>query len=196
MTDSSIQALIVEDHSLVRQGVLRLLLDEWPRCAILECSNFQEASRLISQRDWDFVLLDYRLPDGRGLDLVAKAYRPQRVLMISVESGQELMHAARDAGCGGFVAKSEAPSQFLSAVHAVLDGKLHFPKLDPEARPIPLSRRENQVYLALVQGKPVQDLAQELGVTYASVQTYKKRIFGKLNVTNMVDFLKKSTHIP
>lgn len=196
MIDPSIQALIVEDHSLVRQGVLRLLLDEWPRCAILECGSYQEALRLISQRDWDFVLLDYRLPDGSGLDLVAKAYRPQRVLIISAESGQELMHAARDAGCGGFVAKSEAPSQFLSAVHTVLDGKLHFPKLDPDARPTPLSRRENQVYLALVQGKPIQDLAQELGITYASIQTYKKRIFGKLNVTNMVDFLKKSAHLP
>jgi len=95
--------------------------------------------------------------------------------MTSAESGQELMHAARDAGCGGFVAKCEAPSQFLSAVHTVLDGKLHFPMLDPEARPIPLSQRENQVYQALVQGKAIQDLAQELGVTYASVQTYMSR---------------------
>jgi len=90
----------------------------------------------------------------------------------------------------------ERGAESISAVHTVLDGKLHFPMLDPEARPIPLSRRENQVYQALVQGKPIQDLAQELGVTYASVQTYKKRIFGKLNVTNMVDFFKKSTRIP
>jgi two-component system invasion response regulator UvrY len=196
MADRSIQALIVEDHPLVRQGVLRLLMDEWPRCSILECGDVQEARRLLDDRDWDFVLLDHHLAGGDGLDLVASVRRPKRILVVSADTSQELMLKAKVLGCGGFVGKNEPPTRFLTAVRAVMEGTLHFPKLDPAAQPVRLSEREEQVRKALVQGRQPFQIAKDLGVTYGSVQTYKKRIFSKLGVSGMVDFLKKAAHLP
>jgi two-component system invasion response regulator UvrY len=196
MADRSIQALIVEDHPLVRQGVLRLLMDEWPRCSILECGDVQEARRLLAERDWDFVLLDHRLPGGDGLDLVTKVRRPNRILVVSVDSSQELMHKAKELGCGGFVGKSEPPTNFLVAVRAVVAGAVHFPKLDPDSRPVRLSPRELQICKALLQGKPAFQIAAELGLTYGSVQTYKDRIFKKYGVTTLLELQRKVAHLP
>lgn len=192
----SIQALVVEDHPLVRQGVIKLLLEEWPACAILECTNAQEARRLLEQRHWDFVLLDQGLPDGKGLDLVELAPHPRRVLVISVDATQELMHKAHSLGCGGFVAKSDAPAVFLEAAQAVITGKRHFPRLQANAAPAQLSEREQQVCRSLQAGASPQDIAAELNITYGSVQTYKKRIFGKLGVCNLVEFLKVASKLP
>jgi DNA-binding NarL/FixJ family response regulator len=196
MADRSIQALIVEDHPLVRQGVLRLLMDEWPRCSILECGDFLEARRLLSDRDWDFVLLDHHLPGGNGLDLMNSVRWPRRVLVVSADASQELMHQTKELGCGGFVGKSEAPTKFLTAVRAVVAGTTHFPLLDPLAQPVRLSAREEQVRKALVQGRQPFQIASDLGLTYGSIQTYKKRLFEKLGVGGMVEFLKKAAHPP
>lgn len=196
MADRSIQALIVEDHPLVRQGVLHLLMEEWPRCSMLECDEIQEARRLLSERDWDFVLLDHRLPDGDGLDLLAVVRKPQRVLVVSIDDSQELMRKAKALGCGGFVGKSDSPTRFLEAVRAVLAGRFHFPKLDPSAASARLSAREEQVRDALVLGIPPYRIAKDLGITYGSIQTYKKRIFSKLGASNMVELLKKAVRPP
>jgi DNA-binding NarL/FixJ family response regulator len=191
-----IQALIVEDHALVRQGVLRVLMEEWPRCAFLECADLEEAHRLVRQRDWDFVLIDHRLPDGDGLDLLAHCRRPKRVLVVTAHESQELMRRCKGLGCGGFVSKSDSPTAFLAAVRDVIEDRQHYPKLlaGPSASNLSFSEREQQVREALLDGKAPHEIATELGLTYGTVQTYKKRLFKKLGVGSMVEFLKR--HLP
>ena len=186
----------MEDHALVRQGVLRLLMEHWPSCSLLECTNAREARRLLAQRNWDFILLDQGLPDAKGLDLVSLVKKPNRVLVISVDSTQELMHKAYDSGCGGFISKSEAPTAFVDAVQAVVAGDRHFPKLNLAAPPAKFSKREAEISQALLGGKPLNEIAADLNITYGSAQTYKKRVFGKLGVTSLVEFIKKAALLP
>lgn len=171
-------------------------MEQWPSCSLLECTNAQEAGRLLAQRNWDFILLDQGLPDAKGLDLVSLVKMPRRVLVISVDSTQELMHKAYQLGCGGFISKSDPPAIFLDAVQAVVAGNRHFPKLNLEAVPAKFSKREKEISVALLGGRPLNEIATELNITYGSAQTYKKRVFGKLGVTSLVEFLKKAALLP
>jgi len=188
----AIQVLIVDDHALVRQGILRMLLEEWPRCAFLECGDAQEARRLLEQRDWDLVLLDQRLKDADGLSLVPHARKPGRILLVTAFPSQELMQRTRQSGCGGFVSKDGSPTEFLAAVRAVASGHIHFPDHERETSAASMSPREIEIRDALLEGKAPYQIAQDLGLTYGSVQTYKKRLFKKLGATSTLDFLRKA----
>ena len=192
VTKSAIQVLIIDDHALVRQGILRMLTEEWPRCVFLECGDAQEARRLLEQRDWDFVLLDQRLKGAEGLSLVPHARKPARILLVTAHSSQEMMRRAKELGCGGFVTKDESPSEFLDAVRAVVAGRSHFPHLLEDVASVVISSREIEIRDALLEGKAPYQIAQELGISYGSVQTYKKRLFKKLGATSMLDFLRKA----
>jgi DNA-binding NarL/FixJ family response regulator len=189
---SAIQVLIVDDHALVRQGILRMLTEEWPRCVFLECGDALEARRLLEQRDWDFVLLDQRLKGVDGLSLVSHARKPGRILLFTAYSSQEMIRRAKELGCGGFVTKDESPSEFLDAVRAVVAGRSHFPRLVERAAQVVISSRETEIRDGLLEGKAPIQIAQDLGISYGSVQTYKKRLFKKLGVTSMLDFLRQS----
>ena len=103
---------------------------------------------------------------------------------------------AKELGCGGFVTKNESPSEFLDAVRAVVAGRSHFPHLQEDIDPVAISSREIEIRDALLEGKAPFQIAQGLGISYGSVQTYKKRLFKKLGVTSMLDFLRQAVGSP
>lgn len=194
MTAQPHRVLLVEDHDLVRRGVVHA----FERAADFEMvgtgSGVAEAERLHDRHRPEVVVVDLRLPDGDGLDLVRRL-RSQRaevglVVLTWYAQDAELLAAMR-AGASAFVAK-DAPAQELVAAarHAVV-APLSFSAADLAAvlargvaPPPRLTTKERQVLRLLADGHSVRRVAAKLEVGESTAKTHISRLYGKLDAQN------------
>jgi DNA-binding NarL/FixJ family response regulator len=185
MSDRQVSVLLVDDDAIVRAWV-RLALERSELRLAGEASSVAEGLELARRRRPDLMLVDYRLPDGTGVELVQslrdKGIRVPTLLMTAApEPG--LNEAAREAGAHGTVLKTDRGEELLGALRAVLAGERPF---DPEhprrAGRAPLTPRERDVLRLVAAGATNPDVARRLGVGEETVKTLLSRIFLKLGV--------------
>ncbi|QUQ71286.1 response regulator transcription factor [Kutzneria sp. CA-103260] len=184
---STVRVLVVEDHPVTRAGI-RASLDQHPGLTVVgEADNQAMACRVLDVELVHVVLVDLRLGDEQGMDLIEHLarVRPQaRVLVLSQASPGEVL-AALKAGAHGYVSKSATTAELTAAVLAVLDG----PVLPPElaARLVgefqhrsALTSREREVLGCLARGYDNREIAEELGVAVRTVNRHLENIREKL----------------
>ncbi len=194
MADSaSTRVLVVDDHAVLRSG-LRLMLGqeadlEW----VGEAGSVAEALRAIDRTAPDLVLLDLNLPGMsgvEGLPLILGRRAGIDVLILSMEDAAQDVRAAFAAGASGYVQKSAADEELISAIRAVVDGQRYLdPSLGaelarpPEPSPIDdLSAREREVLRLLALGYTNQEVAESLVVGVRTVESHRANIMVKLRV--------------
>ena len=125
--------LIVDDHEVVRDGVKRIFDEQPGTTAFGDASTFSEALQLISEHDWDIVVLDLSLGSRSGLDLLKqfKQLRPHiRVLVLSMHSEEQYARRAFKAGAAGYITKDSSQAELSKAINkgALLRNPTIYPK--------------------------------------------------------------------
>src|ERR1041384_2190500 len=116
--------LIIDDHPLVRQGLIGLIRESYPEITCGEAAKASEAYPLLSQ-SWDMVLLDVSLPDENGFQVLEKLKELRRslpVLIVSMHSEEHYAVRALKAGAAGFICKAAVGETLLGAIETVLEG--------------------------------------------------------------------------
>ena len=179
-----VSVLIVEDDAIVRAWV-RLALDGTEFRIAGEAERVPEALELATRRRPDLLLLDLRLPERSGLDLVrelrARGVSAPAVLMTATaEPG--LNERARETGVQGTVVKSAQQGRLVAALRAVLAGRSSYDPQHPQraAGRAPLSPREREVLGLVSEGATNVQIAVRLDVSEETVKTLLSRVFLKL----------------
>ena len=190
-------ALIVDDHAVVRQGLIRILAESPERWANEEAGTAGEALELIKTKSYDAVVLDISMPDMNGLEALRaiKSLRPGLpVLILSVHPEEQYAVRALRWGASAYLTKDSAPEELLKALAAAILGRRYIgaslaeklvDALDGKnGKPLheTLSVREFEVFERLARGRSVGDIAVELHLSPKTVSTYRRRVLEKLRL--------------
>ena len=194
------RVLIVDDHSLVRDGLRSILEISFPDCDILEADSFEQALEALQNADEvDLVLLDLNIPDVNrlsGLKQLRADFPSTPVVMVTGVSDPVVMRDALAAGAAGFVPKSLKRHAIVDALCQVLSGEIYLPDLetsesddarmredeDIRARIDSLTPQQRIVLGHLVGGLLNKQIAHELDVSMTTVKAHVSAILQKMNV--------------
>jgi DNA-binding NarL/FixJ family response regulator len=201
-----IRILLADDHTLVRQG-LRRILEEQPEWRVVaETGNGLEAISLAAELQPDVVVLDIGMPMLNGLEAarqIAKKAPAARVLMLSMHADEVHITKAVEAGAVGYLVKDSADSELVKAVTATAEGTSYFSPaaaavlLDEYRRSIArrgvtdrydlLSDREREVLQLMAEGRSTKAIAGLLGVSPATIETHRAHVFEKLDLHSVAE---------
>lgn len=198
------RVLLVDDHPLVRRGLREMLAGAGIE-VVAEASRSEEVLPALHAHACDIVLLDLSLPGRGGIEVlrdIADAYPRVRVLVVSAHTEAAYALRAMRAGAAGYVTKSSAPEEIVSAVRTVaatgryisaaVAGALADFALD--GRPGPahehLSDREMEVFRLLTHGRTISEIAGDLSLSVKTVSTYHARLKDKLGATGSADLVR------
>lgn len=189
--------MVVDDHSVVRMGLVALLSRAPDLAVIAEAGTAEEAVRTALALGPDLILMDVRLPDGTGIECCRAilAQRPTtRVLMLTSYDDQDAMVAAVIAGAWGYLLKQVEPERLLRAVRLVAEGQS---LLDPlltrqvidrvrqdAATESELTRRERSILELVGEGLTNREIAARLYLSEKTVRNFVSIILSKLNLSN------------
>jgi len=193
-----IRILLVDDHSLFREGLGRLLEAEPALRLVATCGSVREGLAVLAREQVDLVLLDYDLGDEHGMSFQKEAARrgfKGRILMVTAGMADEEIVGALENGIAGIFLKSSTPDQLLEAIGRVMRGE---PWLDPKAMkavisaatgkspqqqsPQQLSGRERAVLKGIFEGLANKEIAAELNISESSVKAVIQQLFEKTGV--------------
>jgi DNA-binding NarL/FixJ family response regulator len=193
MGDKTIRVMLVDDHSIVRNGVRRMLETVDDIDVTGEAETAQDAMRLLREQDFDVALIDISLPDKSGLQLL-KSMRAEKpdlaVLMLSMHSIDAYALRAIKLGAAGYLTKDISASTLVAAVRKVAAGGKHIsPELAEKLVDAlgggetpsheALSDRELEVLKLLAAGEKLVRIAEILHLSPSTVTTYRARILEK-----------------
>ncbi len=187
---------------MLRTGLRHYLEQDPAITAIGEAATGADTLQQLRDGQWDLVILDINMPDRSGIDILRhiRAGHPEtRVLVMSGFSEKQYAINVLRAGAAGYLAKDQAPEEFMRAVHAVLAGRrfvsarlseMLITALDePADKPLhaALSEREFQILCKLAVGRSVSEIAQELFISVKTVSTYRARVLEKMHLDTNAD---------
>ena len=171
---------------------------------VAEAADGHEVMERVRALEFDVLILDMSMPGKSGIELIkqVKAERPKlRVLILSMHEEDQYAVRAIKAGASGYVTKDSAGTQLVSAIRKVAAGGAFISaevaeRLAQDAMPNAegpphrtLSDREYQVFLLLVNGRTVTEIATELHLSAKTVSTHKARLMEKLGVENNAELI-------
>jgi len=199
-----IKVLIVDDHSLIREGLRRLLELEKDIDVTGQASNGREAVEMALSLKPDVILMDINMPIKNGLEAI-KELRAincrSRIVMITIHGHQEYLLEAIRLGAAGYVMKDAEVDRILEAIRSVHAGKTYIQPgiknmalmekvetvFDPHKSKVEednLSRREIQVLLLIADGKNNREIADNLFISEKTVKNHVSNIFKKIDVVD------------
>ncbi|MHC4904892.1 MAG: response regulator transcription factor [Planctomycetota bacterium] len=200
--------LVVDDHPMVREGLVRLVENEPDLVICGQADDAPEALRAISETKPDIVILDIALKSSSGIELMKsiKAQYPKLpVLVLSMHNEALYAERALHAGAMGYIMKQEASEKLLTAIRRVLDGEIFVSdaiskrliyqlahgKDDTAASPVDsLSDRELEVFHLIGQGYGTSQIAGKLYLSIKTIETYRTHIKEKLNLADARELLQ------
>jgi len=206
-----IKVLLVDDHTIVRDGIRALLTGQDDISIRGEASNGRDLLSLMKSAEADIILLDISLPDCSGIDLcesIRKDYPGTQVLFLSMYTTEEYIFNAIKAGAQGYLPKNISQSELLLAIRTISQGSEYFSEsisntilksyikkakdkepenLNPENS---LSKREFEILKLFAEGYSNPQIAEQLFISTRTVESHKNHIMQKLNLKSTVDLVK------
>ena len=193
-----IRILLIDDHSLFRESLVRLLEREAGLEVVAHCATVAEAWQALATVAVDVVLLDYYQGDEVGTDLLARldaGANRARVMMVTAGMRPSATLRALDAGVSGVVLKHSDPRQLIEAIRAVAAGQTWWDTeflrsilassaelARPPARANFLTERQRRVLRSILDGLTNKEIATRLGVSEASAKATIQELFSKAGV--------------
>lgn len=202
--------LIVEDHPVMRLGLRNLISDESDLEVCGEAADAATALELVEGRAPDLMLIDVSLRGSSGLELIKQvAARPSPPKMLVISMHDEMLFAERAlrAGALGYVNKEEAPDTVIEAIRHALAGKVYLSdrmtdrvlqllaRSDHELeRPAEssLSDRELEVFGHIGRGTGTREIAERLGLSVKTIETYRENIKRKLGLESNTELIRRA----
>lgn len=204
--ETKIKILIVDDHPVVRKGLLSCLAGKDNLKIVGEAANGTEAIRLVKELAPDIVLMDMSMPEMDGLavtEALRKAASQTKVLILSMQSNRDAVLRIIKAGARGYVLKDAPTDELVLAIETVHAGEAYFSKPvaqialnqyvadADDTKPVAkLSERERQVLALIAEGKSNKEIASHLGIGVRTIETHRERIMRKLNVHSIAGLTK------
>jgi DNA-binding NarL/FixJ family response regulator len=195
----AIRIVIADDHEVVRTGIKALLTGTDIR-VIGEANSGRAALKLAQKHKPDLVLLDVRMPDGDGLDCLARIKLDQpemQVVMFSGFDNPTYVARAVALGAAGYISKGASRDEIVEGIRSAAGGEtiwsreelrrvtgaLAAPRSD-NGIDVPLTKRENEVLKQLAFGLTNKEIAQSLGISYETVKEHVQHILRKIGVSD------------
>lgn len=187
--------LIADDHTVVREGLMHILLKEWPTAEFGEALCAADVMQLLHLRTWDVLILDISMPERSGLELlqdIKKGHPKLPVLILTMHPEEQYAMRALKLGAAGYLLKDSAGAELILALHRVVAGGRYVSSTlaermadaltDDNDRPRHelLSDRELVVLCGIASGKTVTEIAVELSLSVKTVSSYRARLLQKM----------------
>jgi DNA-binding NarL/FixJ family response regulator len=187
-----IRIMIVEDHSIVRQGLIALLRTVPDFVIVAEAGDGRKAIEMYRQHQPDITLMDLRLPLMNGVDAIGRIridFPQARIIVLTTFDGDEDIYRALQAGARGYLLKGMSSDELVEAIRSVHAGKSRIPapvaeRLAERMSAPTLTARENEVLHLIVGGNSNKEIAFALHISEATVKTHINSLLSKLGVTD------------
>jgi len=211
--DSKIRLLMVEDHQIVSDGLMKLIQDEEDIEVVEIINNAQSALDYIENNQVDIVMSDITMPGMSGLEftqIVAEKHITPKVLLLSMHEDEEYVLTAVDNGAMGYLTKDVKRSELLKAIRKIAGGEKYFsPKVteimitgyanralrvraDKDKPDSQLTTRELEILGFIVKGFSNKQIGYELDISKRTVDTHRTNIMKKLDAKNTAMIVKEA----
>lgn len=212
-----INVVLADDHVLVRDGIKALLEDQTGITVIDEASNGKEALEVISKNKPDVLIVDIRMPEMNGIEVVAEITKNNidvKTLVLSMHDSEEYVVKSIQAGADGYLLKGASKEEFLKAVNKVAVGGKYFTgdvssiimnnfvngntsnivekKSEPIELPFKLTKREKQILSLVLELKNNKDIADELAISKRTAEVHRFNLMKKLEAKNLQELTTKA----
>jgi two-component system, NarL family, invasion response regulator UvrY len=199
-----ITVLIADDHSLIREGIKKIISTESDIKLAGETSNPFEVIDLLNKLKCDVTILDISMPGKSGLELIKEikaAGINTKILMMTMMPEEQFARRALKAGASGYLTKDTASEEIITAIRRIAGGRKYVSNslaekladdLDETVDKKPfeiLSDREFEILRMFAAGKQQSEIANELNLSPSTVNTYRSRILEKLNLHSNADII-------
>lgn len=197
-----IKSFIIDDHSLVREGIKKIINEETDMEVVGESADGLGVLELVDKCNPDIVILDITLPNKSGLDLlkdIKKQFKQLPVLILSMHPEDRYAIRALRNGASGYLTKDSVPEEIVDAIHKIVNGRRYISTSLGEKLAISLetwsdkplhhnlSDREFQIMLMIASDKKVVEISEELLLGTATVNTYRARVFEKMGFNSNIE---------
>ena len=220
VTDT-IKIMLVDDHSLVRDGIKSLLEDEEDFQVIAEVNSGQAAINKLAEVNPDIIIMDIRMAGMSGIEATKQLVQQgasQRILMLSMHDSEEYVLQSIEAGAKGYLLKDAGREEFLKAIRTVHEGGLYFSgdvskflvnqllqnngrsisiPSSPSSQvtiepPISLTKRESQILKLAATGMSNQEIADHLGKSKRTIESHRFNLMKKMEAKNLIELTNKA----
>ena len=196
---SAVRVALVDDHSLVRDGIKALLAVMSPLEMVGEAENGAQAIEMVGRCQPDLLLVDISLPDMNGLELtrvLRSQYPSLKVLVLSMYDNYEYVSESVRSGASGYVLKNAPSREIIAAIEAITSGGTFYSAeiaqrlIADKNTDNELTPRESQVLYKMAQGLNNKEMARELDISVRTVETHRLSIRRKLNIDKPAALVK------
>lgn len=195
MNKPSVHIMVVDDHSVVREGLTSIIRREPGFKVIGDLSNGAEAVEAYDRLMPEVTVMDLRMPVLGGVDAITQIRRKHpyaRILVLSNSIGDEDIHLALEAGAMGYLFKHSSIHQIVPAIHALVEGREWIPaevtdQLNQRESAGSLTSREREIVHLLMLGEANKEIGDALGITEQTVKSHLRNILSKLQVRDRTE---------
>ena len=211
-----INVVLADDHVLVRDGIKALLEDQTGITVIDEASNGKEALEVIAKNKPHVLIVDIRMPEMNGIEVVAEITKNKidvKTLVLSMHDSEEYVVKSIQAGADGYLLKGASKEEFLKAVNNVAAGDKYFTgdvstiimnnfvngnskiieeQKEVKVAPFKLTKRERQILTLVLELKNNKDIAEELAISKRTAEVHRFNLMKKLEAKNLQELTNKA----
>lgn len=211
---NTIRVVLADDHVFVRDGIKSLLENEANILVVGEATDGMEALKIVETEQPDLLILDIRMPNLTGIEVVDKL-RSQgnfvKIVMLSMHESEEYVLKSIKAGADGYLLKGSSKEEFLKAVHTVANGGKYFsgdissilisqlsnPVAAVESKQsldedMVITKREKEILKLLLSGKGNKEIAEALDISKRTAEVHRFNLMKKLKVKNLMELSNKA----
>ncbi len=212
---NTIRVVLADDHVFVRDGIKFLLENESNIEVVGEAIDGADAIKVVAELNPDLLILDIRMPNLTGIEVVEKLRSEGRLLkivMLSMHESEEYVLKSIKAGADGYLLKGSSKEEFLKAVHTVSNGGKYFSGdissilinqlsnsnvvIDSKKgieEELLITKREKEILTLLLAGKGNKEIADSLDISKRTAEVHRFNLMKKLKVKNLMELSNKAT---